>query len=169
MCECTMNPDTDYLDNSTFQFDMVAKHLQLGLNFDMVAELAFTMRGTTKREIEKNNEIEEESKENKQNMYNDEDKDIDAYDKTEEKMQTLNIYEMDKGTISVLGKMNIKLPSPTLFDGRYPQFNEWAGEVKAYMGVHNVNIEDIMGECTKSVTVIVLNDIQDKYTADEVT
>eukprot|EP00971_Amphidinium_carterae_P207479 4116720-Amphidinium_carterae.2 len=56
-------------------------------------------------------------------------------------MQTLNIYEMDKETI---------------------------GEVKAYLGVHNVNIEDIMDECTKSVTVIILNDIQDKYTANEV-
>eukprot|EP00971_Amphidinium_carterae_P194757 3864702-Amphidinium_carterae.1 len=58
-------------------------------------------------------------------------------------------------------KISIKLPSPTQFDGRYPQFNEWAGEVKAYIGVCNVNIEDITDESTKSVTAIVLNDIQD--------
>eukprot|EP00971_Amphidinium_carterae_P287626 5709728-Amphidinium_carterae.1 len=68
----------------------------------------------------------------------------------------------------MMQKMNIKLPSPTQFDRRYPQFNEWAGEVKANLDVHNVNIEDIMGECTKSVSVIVLTDIQDKYTEDEV-
>eukprot|EP00971_Amphidinium_carterae_P263207 5221993-Amphidinium_carterae.2 len=65
--------------------------------------------------------------------------------------------------------MNIKLHSPTQIDGRYPQFNEWSGEVNAYLGVHNVNIEDIMDDCTKSVTAIVLSDIQDKYTLAEVT
>eukprot|EP00971_Amphidinium_carterae_P273413 5426226-Amphidinium_carterae.2 len=36
------------------------------------------------------------------------------------------------------------------------------------LGVHNVNIEDIMDECTKSMTAILLNDIRDTYTADEV-
>eukprot|EP00971_Amphidinium_carterae_P127083 2517709-Amphidinium_carterae.1 len=87
-------------------------------------------------------------------------------------MQTLNIYRMEEGTVFMLGKMNIKLPSPTQFDGRYPQSNEWSarsGEVKAYLGVHNVNIEDTMDDCTKSVTIIVLSDIQDKYTLAEVT
>eukprot|EP00971_Amphidinium_carterae_P062518 1237589-Amphidinium_carterae.1 len=101
-------------------------------------------------------------------MYKEENKDNDVYDKNEEDMQTLNIYEMEEGTVFMLGKMNLKLPSPTQFYVRYPQFNEWAVEVKAYLGVHNVSIEDIMDECTKSVTVILLNDIQDKYTADEV-
>eukprot|EP00971_Amphidinium_carterae_P101788 2014611-Amphidinium_carterae.1 len=76
---------------------------------------------------------------------------------------------MDEWTVSTLGKMNIKLPSPTRFNGRYPQLNEWSSEVKAYLGVHNVNIEDIMDDCTKSVTVIVLSHIQDKYTLAEVT
>eukprot|EP00971_Amphidinium_carterae_P086464 1711044-Amphidinium_carterae.2 len=33
---------------------------------------------------------------------------------------------------------------------------------------HNVNIDDIMDECTRSVTVIVLGDIQDKCTSAEV-
>eukprot|EP00971_Amphidinium_carterae_P198158 3932714-Amphidinium_carterae.3 len=77
-------------------------------------------------------------------------------------MQTLNIHNMgDRNNRYDAKKMNIKLPSPTRFDGRYPQFNIWAGEVKAHLGVHNVNIEDIMDECTKSVT-------QAKYTVDEV-
>eukprot|EP00971_Amphidinium_carterae_P316206 6285214-Amphidinium_carterae.2 len=71
-------------------------------------------------------------------------------------------------TIGMMQRINIKLPSPTQFDGRYEHFNEWSGEVKTYIGVHNVNIEDIMDECTKSVTAIVLNDIQDKCTAEEV-
>eukprot|EP00971_Amphidinium_carterae_P005860 115856-Amphidinium_carterae.1 len=62
-------------------------------------------------------------------------------------MQTLNIYNMEK-TIGMMQKTNIKLPSPTKFDGRYPQFNEWSGEVKAYIGVHNVD------ECTKFVTAM---------------
>eukprot|EP00971_Amphidinium_carterae_P168425 3337035-Amphidinium_carterae.1 len=42
------------------------------------------------------------------------------------------------------------------------------GEVKAYLSVHNVNIEDIMDDSTKSVTVIALADIQTSYTADAV-
>eukprot|EP00971_Amphidinium_carterae_P277156 5499818-Amphidinium_carterae.1 len=107
VCDCTMNPDSDYLDNSTFQFDMVAEHLQSDMEFDMVAELAFTMGETTERDIEKNNDIEEENKENKNKMYNNEDKHIDKYNKNEEEMQTLSM------------KMNIKSPSPTQFDGRY--------------------------------------------------
>eukprot|EP00971_Amphidinium_carterae_P345386 6486315-Amphidinium_carterae.1 len=37
--------------------------------------------------------------------------------------------------------MNIKLPAPTQFDGKNPQFNEWAGEVKAYVTTHNVDVE----------------------------
>eukprot|EP00971_Amphidinium_carterae_P309850 6157306-Amphidinium_carterae.3 len=65
-------------------------------------------------------------------------------------MQTMIMYKtekktMEKKTIGMMQKMNIKLPPPTQFDGRYPQFYEWAGEVKAYLSVHNVNLEDIMG------------------------
>eukprot|EP00971_Amphidinium_carterae_P274434 5445994-Amphidinium_carterae.1 len=40
-------------------------------------------------------------------------------------------------------------------------------KIKAYLSVHNANIDDIMDDCTKSVTVIVFGDIQDKYTSDE--
>eukprot|EP00971_Amphidinium_carterae_P280717 5572963-Amphidinium_carterae.1 len=35
--------------------------------------------------------------------------------------------ETDKITVHMI-KMNIKLPNPTAFDGRNPQFNEWAEE-----------------------------------------
>eukprot|EP00971_Amphidinium_carterae_P147940 2932509-Amphidinium_carterae.1 len=45
-------------------------------------------------------------------------------------MQTLNIYEMKQGTISMMGKMNLKSPSPKQFDCRYPQFNKWSSEDK---------------------------------------
>eukprot|EP00971_Amphidinium_carterae_P233371 4631927-Amphidinium_carterae.1 len=84
-------------------------------------------------------------------------------------MQTLNIHKMDKGIIGMMQKMNINLPSPTQFDGRYPHFNEWGWRSESLpWRPQYVNIEDIMDECTKSVTVIQLNDIQGKYTADEV-
>eukprot|EP00971_Amphidinium_carterae_P029603 582309-Amphidinium_carterae.1 len=64
-------------------------------------------------------------------------------------------------------KMNIKLPTPTQFDGRHPQFYEWVGEVKAYLSIHTVDIEDIMDDSTKSVTAIVLGDIQTDYTSED--
>eukprot|EP00971_Amphidinium_carterae_P238458 4733863-Amphidinium_carterae.1 len=121
------------------------------------------------REIDENNEKEIEDKELENKKYIDENKDNnDEYDEEQEEMQTLNTYRMENRTIGMMQKMNIKLPSPTQFDGRSPQFSEWAGEVKAYLSVHNVNIEDIMDDCTKSATVIQLGDVQDKYTADEV-
>eukprot|EP00971_Amphidinium_carterae_P239227 4748940-Amphidinium_carterae.1 len=50
---------------------------------------------------------------------------------------------METRKIGMMQKVNIKLPSPTHFDGCYPQFYKWAGEVQAYLSVHNVNIEDI--------------------------
>eukprot|EP00971_Amphidinium_carterae_P044696 879368-Amphidinium_carterae.1 len=45
-------------------------------------------------------------------------------------MQTMNIYNMEQITIGMMQKMNIRLPSPTQFDGRYPHFYEWAGKDK---------------------------------------
>eukprot|EP00971_Amphidinium_carterae_P240915 4782729-Amphidinium_carterae.1 len=50
---------------------------------------------------------------------------------------------------------------PTQFDGRNPQFREWSGEVKAYLTIHNVHIEDYMEEPAKSMEAIVLRNIQD--------
>eukprot|EP00971_Amphidinium_carterae_P257891 5119023-Amphidinium_carterae.1 len=43
-------------------------------------------------------------------------------------------------------KMNIKLPNPTAFDGKTPQFNEWAEEVESYLTVHNIFIDDLMDD-----------------------
>eukprot|EP00971_Amphidinium_carterae_P297851 5918058-Amphidinium_carterae.1 len=63
--------------------------------------------------------------------------------------------------------MNIKLPTPTQFDGRHPQFYEFSGEVPAYLSIHNVHIKDIMDDSTKSVTAIVLADIHTDVTADD--
>eukprot|EP00971_Amphidinium_carterae_P162075 3212954-Amphidinium_carterae.1 len=55
---------------------------------------------TAEREIEKNNE--RENKDNKDKMHNDENEDNNEYDNHEEEMRTLNIYEMEKGTISMM-------------------------------------------------------------------
>eukprot|EP00971_Amphidinium_carterae_P038491 757058-Amphidinium_carterae.1 len=46
--------------------------------------------------------------------------------------------------------MNIKLPTPMQYDGKPPQFNEWTGEVKGYLTVHNIFIEDLLEESTRS-------------------
>eukprot|EP00971_Amphidinium_carterae_P313164 6223849-Amphidinium_carterae.2 len=98
---------------------------------------------------------------------NDENNEEDKYEKEREEMQAMIIYNMENKAIGMMQKVNIKIPSPTQFDKRYPQFYEWAGEVKVYFSVHDVNIEDIMDDGTKSVTVILLGDIQDEYTANE--
>eukprot|EP00971_Amphidinium_carterae_P066639 1319720-Amphidinium_carterae.1 len=45
---------------------------------------------------------------------------------------TLHIYN-DNNAIGMLGKMSVKLPMPTQFDGRNPQFREAPSEVKAYL------------------------------------
>eukprot|EP00971_Amphidinium_carterae_P253165 5026440-Amphidinium_carterae.1 len=44
---------------------------------------------------------------------------------------TIWVHETKDNTIGMTQKTNIKLPTPTHFDGRIPHFNEWAGEVKA--------------------------------------
>eukprot|EP00971_Amphidinium_carterae_P023780 468891-Amphidinium_carterae.1 len=41
---------------------------------------------------------------------------------------TFHIHKTTSNTIGMMGRMNTKLPTPTQFDGRSPQFNEWAGE-----------------------------------------
>eukprot|EP00971_Amphidinium_carterae_P350494 6491577-Amphidinium_carterae.3 len=50
---------------------------------------------------------------------------------------------------------------PTQLDGQYPQFNEWAGEVKVYLTIHNVHIQDYIDESGRSVeTVDILPEIE---------
>eukprot|EP00971_Amphidinium_carterae_P232178 4607205-Amphidinium_carterae.1 len=58
-----------------------------------------------------------------------------------------------------------KCPTPTQFDGTNPQFNEWAGKVKAYLTIHNAYYEDYMDKSTKSIETLNISDIQDDYTA----
>eukprot|EP00971_Amphidinium_carterae_P076152 1504072-Amphidinium_carterae.3 len=67
-----------------------------------------------------------------------------------------------------MGKMNIKLPTPTRFDGRNSKFNEWAGDVKAYLTIHNVHIENHMDEFSKSVETVNIAHIQDDCTTENV-
>eukprot|EP00971_Amphidinium_carterae_P080735 1597205-Amphidinium_carterae.3 len=68
-------------------------------------------------------------------------------------------FTTDDVTIGML-KMNIKLPTPTQYDGKSPQFNEWAGEVKAYLMVHNINIEDLMEDSTRPQVPMVIATMQ---------
>eukprot|EP00971_Amphidinium_carterae_P011610 228535-Amphidinium_carterae.1 len=64
-------------------------------------------------------------------------------------------------------KLNIKLPTPTQYDGKPPQFNEWSREVKAYLTVHNIFIEDLMGDSTKSQVPMVIATMQRDAVADD--
>eukprot|EP00971_Amphidinium_carterae_P216870 4305043-Amphidinium_carterae.1 len=49
-----------------------------------------------------------------------------------------------------------------------PQFTELAGEVKAYLTIHNVYFEDYMDKSTNSIETVNISDIQDDYTAQDV-
>eukprot|EP00971_Amphidinium_carterae_P269204 5340664-Amphidinium_carterae.1 len=51
--------------------------------------------------------------------------------------------------------MSVKLPMPTQFDGRNPQFREWSGE-------------DYMDESAKSIEAIDIRNIQEAYVTEEV-
>eukprot|EP00971_Amphidinium_carterae_P002241 44338-Amphidinium_carterae.1 len=86
---------------------------------------------------------------------------------TSREKQTMVIYETQNNTIGMLQNMSIKLPTSTKFDRRHPQFYEWAGELKLYLSIHNLNIEDVMDDSTRSVTVVVLADIQTDYAAED--
>eukprot|EP00971_Amphidinium_carterae_P015583 307748-Amphidinium_carterae.5 len=68
-----------------------------------------------------------------------------------------------------MGKTNIKLPTPAQFDGKKPQFNGWAGEVKAYLAIRNVYFDDYIHNSTKSIEPVNISDIQDEYTEQDVT
>eukprot|EP00971_Amphidinium_carterae_P164129 3253926-Amphidinium_carterae.1 len=63
--------------------------------------------------------------------------------------------EYKEGTIGML-KMNIKPPTPTQYGGKTPQFNEWAGKVKSYLTVHNIYIEELMDDSTRSQVPMVV-------------
>eukprot|EP00971_Amphidinium_carterae_P305038 6061365-Amphidinium_carterae.1 len=63
--------------------------------------------------------------------------------------------------------MNIKLPTPTTYDGTSPQFNEWAEEVKAYLTVHSIYIDDLFEDSVRSQVPMVIATMQrDAVTTD---
>eukprot|EP00971_Amphidinium_carterae_P093843 1856913-Amphidinium_carterae.1 len=58
--------------------------------------------------------------------------------------------------------MNIKLPNPTMFDGKPPQFNEWSEEVKSYLTVRNIFIDDLMDDSCRSTTPMVIATMEER-------
>eukprot|EP00971_Amphidinium_carterae_P230986 4583616-Amphidinium_carterae.1 len=79
---------------------------------------------------------------------------------SEYKQQTLRLCsEPDEVTIAML-KMYIKLPTPTMYDGKSPQFNEWAEKVKAYLTVHNIYIDDLLENSVRSQVPMVIATMQ---------
>eukprot|EP00971_Amphidinium_carterae_P249023 4943080-Amphidinium_carterae.1 len=88
-------------------------------------------------------------------------------DDNEDKQQTLRLCrEADDVTIAMM-KMNIKLPTPTQYDGKSPQFNEWAGEFKSYLGVHNIYINDLLEDSTRSQVPMVIATMQRDAVAND--
>eukprot|EP00971_Amphidinium_carterae_P053069 1045230-Amphidinium_carterae.1 len=79
----------------------------------------------------------------------------------------LHVHMIDNNTIGMMGKMNIKLPAPTQFDGNNPQFKKWAGEVQAYLTLHNVHFKDYTDNGTSSIDVVNIFEIQDDYTSED--
>eukprot|EP00971_Amphidinium_carterae_P214420 4255223-Amphidinium_carterae.1 len=74
--------------------------------------------------------------------------------------------EYKEGTVGMM-KMNIKLTTPTQYDGKTPHFNEWSGEVKAYLTVHNIFIEELMDDSTKSQVPMVVATMQRDAVAND--
>eukprot|EP00971_Amphidinium_carterae_P059713 1181377-Amphidinium_carterae.1 len=73
---------------------------------------------------------------------------------------------MEEMTTAMI-KMNIKLPTPTMYDGKSPQFNEWSEEVRSYLTIHNIHIDDLLADSTKSQVPMVIATMQrDAVTQD---
>eukprot|EP00971_Amphidinium_carterae_P299939 5958689-Amphidinium_carterae.1 len=71
--------------------------------------------------------------------------------------QTLRLYsETEEMTVAMI-KTNLKLPTPTLYDGNSPQFNEWAEEVRSCLTVHNIYIDDLWEDSVKSQVPMAFN------------
>eukprot|EP00971_Amphidinium_carterae_P125187 2480551-Amphidinium_carterae.1 len=66
---------------------------------------------------------------------------------------------MEERTIAMI-KMNIKLPTPTMYDRKSPQFNEWSEEIRSYLTVHDIHIDDLLDESTKSQVPMVIATMQ---------
>eukprot|EP00971_Amphidinium_carterae_P195023 3870013-Amphidinium_carterae.1 len=123
--------------------------LETTVQFRMVAEPRFTMRegsgATDDRET-----VEEFNEETREidNVCRMIDEKYETSDDNEDEYQTLMVCDEENDETVGMIKMNLKLPTPTLCDGKSPQFNEWSGEIKAYLTVHNIYIEDLMEEST---------------------
>eukprot|EP00971_Amphidinium_carterae_P027832 548678-Amphidinium_carterae.1 len=114
--------------------------------FRMVAEPRFTMReepGATE-DRETVEEYNEERGREIDNEYIELDEFKETMEYSEYTQQTLMLCnETEEMTVAMI-KMNLKLPTPTLYDGKSPQFNEWAEEVRSYLTVHNIYIDDLL-------------------------
>eukprot|EP00971_Amphidinium_carterae_P008023 158709-Amphidinium_carterae.1 len=84
--------------------------------------------------VEEYNEVREINSEFKiGNEYKEIDEIEEMMEHSEYMTQTLRLCsETNEMTVHMI-KMNIKLPNPTVYDGKSPQFNEWAEEVKSYL------------------------------------
>eukprot|EP00971_Amphidinium_carterae_P079460 1572320-Amphidinium_carterae.1 len=121
----------------------------------MVAEpRRFTMREGPGA-MEDNETVEVYTKETVE-MYNE-------YRMIEEKYETFDDNEDEYQTL----RMNLKLPTPTQYDGKSPQFNDWAAEAKAYLTVHNVYIEDLMEDSTRSQVPMFIATMQRDAVAND--
>eukprot|EP00971_Amphidinium_carterae_P189435 3760424-Amphidinium_carterae.1 len=81
-------------------------------------------RETVEEYIEETREID--------NEYRMIDEKYETSDDNENEYQTLRMYdEYKEGTVGMM-KMNIKLPTPTQYDGKSPQFNEWSSQGLPY-------------------------------------
>eukprot|EP00971_Amphidinium_carterae_P348494 6490520-Amphidinium_carterae.4 len=140
--------------------------------FRMVAEPPFTMREGPGA-MEDRETVEEYNEEMREidNAYRMDDEKYETINDNEDKQQTLRLCrETEDVTIGMLKsflKMNIKLPTPTQYDGKSPQFKEWAGEVKAYRTVHNVYIEDLLEDSTRSQVPMVIATMQRDAVAND--
>eukprot|EP00971_Amphidinium_carterae_P144362 2861096-Amphidinium_carterae.1 len=99
--------------------------------FRMVAEPRLAMRGPGA--MEDRETVEEYSEEREiDNECSESDEFKETMEYSEYMQQTLRLCsEMEEMTVAMV-KMNLKLPKPTLYDGKSPQLNEWAEEVKSY-------------------------------------
>eukprot|EP00971_Amphidinium_carterae_P131639 2607110-Amphidinium_carterae.1 len=160
--QCTMN-DSGRIVNwtvSTSEFRMVAEPR---LTMRKCARLVTKDRETVEvyeeeREIDNVYEMDEEREIDNEYRMNEEMEEPMEY--SEYKQQTLRLYnEIGKVTIAML-KMNIKLPTPTMYDGKSPQFNAWAEEAKAYLTVHNIYIDDLLEDSVRSQVPMVIATMQ---------
>eukprot|EP00971_Amphidinium_carterae_P149813 2969943-Amphidinium_carterae.1 len=94
------------------------------LIFRMVAELRLTMREGPGA-MEDRETVEEYIEEQKiDNVYRMDEEKYETINDNEDKQQTLRLCSETEDVTVGMMKMNIKLPTPTQYDGKSPQFNE---------------------------------------------